>query len=102
MYKENKRRYNMLNQIVLIGRYKHKTPEGFVIELDGDDIYIHDPNDLFFSVGAVYSGDVIALKGKVKGMTKLGLDLFEEYRSIIHLERLSVIEKTDKQKIDNR
>lgn len=92
----------MLNQIVLIGRYKHKTPEGFVIELDGDDIYIHDPNDLFFSVGAVYSGDVIALKGKVKGMTKLGLDLFEEYRSIVHLERISVIEKIDEQKIDNR
>ena len=85
----------MLNQIVLIGRYKHKTPEGFVIQSDGDDIYIHDPNDLFFSVGAVYSGDVIALKGKVKGMTKLGLDLFEEYRSIVHLERISVIEKID-------
>jgi hypothetical protein len=102
MYKENKRRYNMLNQIVLIGRYKHKTPEGFVIQSDGDDIYIHDPNDLFFSVGAVYSGDVIALKGKVKGMTKLGLDLFEEYRSIVHLERISVIEKIDEQKIDNR
>lgn len=92
----------MLNQIVLIGRYKHKTPEGFVIQSDGDDIYIHDPNDLFFSVGAVYSGDVIALKGKVKGMTKLGLDLFEEYRSIVHLERISVIEKIDEQKIDNR
>jgi hypothetical protein len=35
-------------------------------------------------------------------MTKLGLDLFEEYRSIVHLERISVIEKIDEQKIDNR
>lgn len=65
------------------------------MELDGDDIYVHDPSDLFFSVGAVQSGSVIAIKGKVKGMTKLGHDLFEEYRSTIHLERISVMKGED-------
>ena len=85
----------MLNQVVLVGKYQYKTPEGFVMELDGDDIYVHDPNDLFFSVGAVQSGSVIAIKGKVKGMTKLGYDLFEEYRSIIHLERISFLRGED-------
>ena len=85
----------MLNQVVLVGKYQYKTPEGFVMELDGDDIYVHDPNDLFFSVGAVQSGSVIAIKGKVKGMTKLGYDLFEEYRSIIHLERISFMKGED-------
>lgn len=85
----------MLNQVILIGKYQYKTPEGFVMELDGDDIYVHDPSDLFFSVGAVQSGSVIAIKGKVKGMTKLGHDLFEEYRSTIHLERISVMKGED-------
>ena len=85
----------MLNQVVLVGKYQYKTPEGFVMELDGDDIYVHDPNDLFFSVGAVQSGSIIAIKGKVKGMTKLGYDLFEEYRSLIHLERISFLKGED-------
>lgn len=82
----------MLNQVVLIGTYRYKTPEGFVMELEGDDIYVHDPSDLFFSAGAIETGTIIAIKGKVKGVTKLGHDLFEEYRSTIHLERLSVMQ----------
>lgn len=85
----------MLNQVVLVGKYQYKTPEGFVMELEGEDIYVHDPSDLFFSVGAVQSGSTIAIKGKIKGMTKLGHDLFEEYRSTIHLERISVIQGED-------
>lgn len=85
----------MLNQVVLVGKYQYKTPEGFVMEIEGDDIYVHDPSDLFFSVGAVQSGSIIAIKGKVKGMTKLGHDLFEEYRSIIHLERISFLKGED-------
>lgn len=90
----------MLNQVVLVGSYRHKTPEGFVMELDGDDIYVHDPSDTFFSAGAVESGAVIAIKGKIKGMTKLGSDLFEDHRSMIHLERISVM-KSDTN-INNR
>lgn len=85
----------MLNQVVLVGKYQYKTPEGFVMEIEGDDIYVHDPGDLFFSVGAVQSGSIIAIKGKVKGMTKLSHDLFEEYRSIIHLERISFLKGED-------
>jgi hypothetical protein len=81
----------MLNQVVLVGNYRYKTPEGFVMELEGDDIYVHDPSDTFFSVGAVQLGATIAIKGKVKGITKLGNDLFEEHRSVIHLERISVM-----------
>ena len=81
----------MLNQVILIGTYRYKTEEGFVMEVNGDDIYIHDSTNVFYTLGAVETGRTIAIKGMVKGKVELGANLHEEYNSVIFAEKITMM-----------
>jgi hypothetical protein len=80
----------MLNQVVLLGEFREKLDGGFVIDVDGQDIFIEDTKDLLSNV-SVRLGNTIAIKGSIRSAAKLGYDLFEQYNSVVVLERVSVL-----------
>lgn len=61
------------------------------MEVNGDDIYIYDSTNVFYTLGAVETGSTIAIKGVVKGKIELGADLMEKYNSVIFAERITMM-----------